>query len=317
MHNETMIKTIIIFAFVAAPVFAAASDGFMELLRFKSISHDGYVYEPVSSAMGGEIVVSRGPGLKGGAPNLPRRILAAGEITTNPVLVADALYVPTSRGLQLFDATQPDEPRPLRLIASPIVGGGCEALAICTNGMLDVRFNGGAGCRYVTCRYDITDIYTPVAVSNGAERLSEVFLPLRRPLPKGFPVSWIVTNGIAYCACADVPLAILRPGRPPVLAEREPGERTSVATSLALLERNGRLFAAVADYGDGLRVYDVTDPDCPSLAAHVFRDLYGDLVFPCAFGVEALPDGRLLVRDALKGDVAISADALSHGQMAR
>lgn len=308
---ETMVRTIIICTFAATTVLAEAADGFMETRRFKSISHDGYVYEPVSSVMGGEIVVSRGPGLKGGAPNLPRRVLVAGEITTNPVLVADALYVPTSRGLQLFDATQPDEPRPLRLIPSPIAGGGCEAVGIGTNGMLDVRFDGGSGCRYAKCRYDITDIYTPVAVSNGAERLPEEFLPPRRPLPKGFLVSWAVTNGIAYCACADVPLAILRPGRPPILAEREPDERTTIANSIALLERDGRLFAVVADYGDGLRVYDVTDPDSPSLAAHVFRDLYGDLVFPCAYGIEVLSDGRLLVRDAAKGDLTLSLDGVN------
>ena len=305
MHNETMIKTIIIFAFVAAPVFADVADGFMEMRRFEAISHDGYVYEPVSSAMGGEIVVSRAEGLKGGAPNLPRRILAAGEITTNPVIVADALYVPTSRGLQLFDTTQPDEPRPLRLIPSPAIGSGCEALCIGTNDTLAIRFKDGDASLY-----DITDIFTPASVSNGHHHVSEEFLPRRHPLPKGLPMSEIVTNGISYCACADIPLAILRPDHSPVLAEREPGERIAIAASIAFLENEERSFVAVADYGDGLRVYDVTDPDSPSLAAHVFRDLYGDLILPCALSVEVLPDGRLLDRDAKRGEVSISLDAL-------
>lgn len=306
MQNETMRTVAIAIALTAAAVFADSTDGFMGLRRFKAISHDGYVYEPVSSVMGGEIVVSRGQGLKGGAPDLPRRILAAGEITTNPVIIADALYVPTSRGLQLFDATQPDEPRPLRLLPSPAVGGGCEAFGFGTNGTLVARFEGG-----VECRYDATDIYTPVVVSNNAERLSEDFLPRHRPLPKGVPLSWTVTNGIAYCACADVPLAILRQGRPPVLAEREPGGRTAIAASISLFEREGRLFAAVADYGHGLRVYDVTDPDNPTLAASVLRNLYGDLILPCAFHVEALTDGRLLVRDAVKGDMTLAPETLA------
>lgn len=291
---------------MAVSALADGQCGILQQRHFKAITHDGYVYEPVSSTMGGEIIVSRAEGLKGGAPNLPRRILAAGEITTSPIIVADALYVPTSRGLQLFDATQPDEPHPLRLIPSPTIGGGCATLGIGTNGMLSVSFEGGE-----VRTYDITDIYTPASTSNGDYRVSEEFLPRLHTLPKGWPMAEVVTNGIAYCACADIPLAILRPGRSPVLAEREPWERTAIAASIAFVESDGRLFAAVADYGDGLRIYDVTDPDKPHIAAHVFRDLYGDLVLPCAIHVEALPDGILLVRDAAKGDLTLSLDGVN------
>lgn len=329
-----MIKNLNVFTFlVIAALLSSASFGapdIRETRRFKALDHDGYRYVPHSSALGGAIEVTRNAGAKGGAAGFVRDVQTAGEITSNAIMVADAIYVPTTRGIQVFDATQPDEPRSLRLVPPPDLLDVCQCVAVSSN-VLSARFSDG-----VAMRYSLADIYAPVPMSGAA---SNEVLPSvsaesdgfvfssgtdgritvsRRDgdaltvvssftLPSGVALAAVATNGVGYFACGDLPLAVVRTNAPPVFAARGEGERQASACAIAISTDGERLFAAVADFGEGVRIYDVTDAAAPTLHGTVSRDSYGDKILPQAYSVEGFPGG-FLVRDFDRGEVPIGID---------
>ena len=108
-------------------------------------------------------------------------------------------------------------------------------------------------------------------------------------LPRGSANAVAAKDGVAYIAAGEAGLAVLSAARPIPLA-RGPRAPDAFALDLALFEREGRLYALVAEGRGGLALFDVTDPKAPAFAWRLTDEETGRPLFDWVVAV--CTDGR-------------------------
>ena len=108
-------------------------------------------------------------------------------------------------------------------------------------------------------------------------------------LPRGSANAVAAKDGVAYIAAGEAGLAVLSAARPIPLAHG-PHAPGAFALDLALFEREGRLWALVAEGRGGLALFDVTDPKAPVSAWRLTDEETGRPIFDWVVAV--CTDGR-------------------------
>ena len=108
-------------------------------------------------------------------------------------------------------------------------------------------------------------------------------------LPRGSANAVAAKDGVAYVAAGEAGLAVLSAARPIPLAHG-PSVPGAFALDLALFEREGRLWALVAEGRGGLSLFDVTDPKAPTFAWRLTDEETGRPIF--VWVVAVCTDGR-------------------------
>ncbi len=231
------------------------------------------------------------------------------DSTTNRLFVADSLAIFIFR---LVKGELAEEAR-FPLSRHPLYGP--RALAVADNGLL-LAACGADGLRAYA--YDGTNLNLRSTCDTGgfacdvAVSGNRVFVADRErgvtvcrltgdkleklrthALPGGTATAVVAKDGIAYVAAGTVPLAILADGvRPLPLASRPKDIPGAYALDIALVERDKRLYALIADGRAGISLYDVTDPHTPSFVSLLTAD---ETEYTSFHSIVALcTDGRLV-----------------------
>ena len=86
-------------------------------------------------------------------------------------------------------------------------------------------------------------------------------------LPVGTANAVAVKNGKAFVAAGECPIAVLSKTKPLPAAVRPESSYKGNAQDIALFDRDKKTYALIADFENGIALYDVTDSDHPAFVS--------------------------------------------------
>lgn len=178
-------------------------------------------------------------------------------------------------------------------------------LAACgADGLKAYNYDGSNLTQKVICETggfakDVACFSNSVYVADDTRGLSEfsysngVLTKLRtHTLPKGTVNAVAVHNGNAYAACGETPLAVLSSVRPMPYAGRPENEGSGDARYLCIIGQGKKTYAVVADFGNTISLYDVTDSYKPAYVSSLPRSSSGKGAASSALAVAS--DGKFI-----------------------